>query len=232
MIVALGLFVSTGSAVLYSRALAAKDTLRQSEIVRTGFYGSLISSFVLTIIALGVQHLIVPNVLPNPIDSATSGAKTEADVAVLTSFYSLRNEVLSNLANNYLYFLSASVPIISLVNLYTFMLRCENRNLVITIFAIGCNILNVLLDYALIGGAKIGTLGGGASTLIGYAVNLAALLIYISVLEKKCQTGVGFAQLRKVFLSAESMFVSFALGAGTFLRDLSLAIANIVYLPV
>lgn len=232
MIVSLGLFVSTGSAVLYSRALAAKNQLRQSQIVRTGFYGSLLTSFALTIVILGVQHLIVPTVLPNPVDSANSGATTGADISVLTSFYLLRNEVLANLSNNYLYFLSASVPIISLVNFYTFMLRGENRNLMITVFSIGCNVLNILMDYALIGGAKIGTLGGGASTLIGYIVNLAALLIYVSILEKRGQTGLGFTQLRKIFLSAESMFVSFALGAGTFLRDLSLAIANIVYLPV
>lgn len=232
MIVALGLFVCTGSAVLYSRALANHDLTKQREIVRTGFYGSLLSAIVLTIIVLGVQHLIVPTVLPDPFTTAQQGTTNTDDITLLIRFYSLRNATLAQLTNDYLYFLSASIPVITLVNFYTFFLRCENRNLWITIIAIACNASNILFGYLLIAFARIGMLGAGTATLLGYVINLTSLMLYVRWLENKNQTGLGFKQLKVVRVTGESMFVATALGAGTFLRDLSLAIANIVYLPV
>lgn len=232
MIVALGLFVCTGSAVLYSRALANHDVSKQREVVRTGFYGSLLSGVIFSIIVVGVQHLIVPTVLPDPLTTAQQGTTNESDLALLIHFYSLRNATLAQLTNDYLYFLSASIPVITLVNFYTFFLRCENRNLWITVIAIACNASNILFGYLLIAFARIGMLGAGTATLLGYVINLTSLMFYVWWLENKNQTGLGFKQLRVVRLTGESMFVATALGAGTFLRDLSLAIANIVYLPV
>ncbi|WP_027120001.1 MATE family efflux transporter [[Mycoplasma] testudinis] len=261
IIYSLGLFISTGSSVFYSRYLANKQMNRE-ELIRTSFYGTFISSVVLTAIMLGVQGPIINTILPNGIQTGIdstnnllnpNNSKTLTDdqntliiqlqnqmganakpyiQSLLITMNLSRNEIVFNLSQNYLWFLSSSIVLVSILNLYVFFLRAEGKNLWITLFGISANIINIILDYVFIGVAKIGMAGGGLSTLIGYLINLSALFVYIYFLSTKNETNLGFKQLLKFNITPRIIFISFVLGLGTFLRDLSLAVANIIYAPV
>lgn len=80
--------------------------------------------------------------------------------------------------------------------------------------------------------AKIGMIGSGLATLISYLFNILGLIIYTQFLSKNHQTNLGLKNLVGLIIKIRLLFVSFVLGLGTFLRDISLTIANILYIPV
>lgn len=138
VILSLGLFINTGSSIIYSKSFATSDNFSKSKIVSNGFYGSLISGFIFMLIIIGIQNLVINSMLPNPtltaIDSTNNlfnpntALTNEQQVLIstnnfdqikqiLTGFYSSRNDVILNLSNQYIYFLSASIPFVSIINL-------------------------------------------------------------------------------------------------------------------
>lgn len=257
ILLAMGLFINTGSSVLYSRQLSKNNDIKIISIFRNSFYGTIISSLVIMAVILGLQDIIIRSTLPDAINSAsdatnkffgTGGGSESAALMypdeasklsdrqyvsdLLTNYYRYRNDAIADLSNKYLTFISVSIFFVSVLNLYIFFLRAEGKNFWITVFNVVANILNIVFDIILIYVLKTGMMGSGIATLLGYILNLIATLVYVTILEKKSETFLGFKNLKKFELKIKIIFVSFVLGLGTFLRDLSLAIANILYLPV
>lgn len=143
-----------------------------------------------------------------------------------------RNATIFSLASNYLWFLSSSIFLVSLINFYVFFLRAEGTNLWITVLGVSANLINIACDYLLIAIAKIGMIGSGLATLISYLFNILGLILYTQFLSKNHQTNLGLKNLVGFIIKIRLLFVSFVLGLGTFLRDISLTIANILYIPV
>lgn len=259
IILAMGLFINTGSSVLYSRQLSKNNEIKIISIFRNSFYGTIISSLIIMAIILGLQDIIIRSTLPDAVNSAADatnkffnggGSENAAQIYpnpdggpskfldhdyvsnLLTNYYKYRNDAITELSNKYLTFISISIFFVSVLNLYIFFLRAEGKNFWITVFNVAANILNIVFDIILIYVLKMGMMGSGIATLLGYILNLIATFIYVIILEKKLDTFLGFKNLKKFEFKIKIIFVSFVLGLGTFLRDLSLAIANILYLPV
>lgn len=256
IILAMGLFINTGSSVLYSRQLSKNNDIKIISIFRNSFYGTIISSLVIMAIILGLQEIIIRSTLPDALNSANDatnkffsdgGSETAAQMYpteailfsdknyvlnLLTEYYKYRNDAITNLSNKYLTFISISIFFVSILNLYIFFLRAEGKNFWITIFNVVANILNIVFDVILIYLLKLGMMGSGIATLLGYILNLVATFVYVIILEKKSETFLAFKNLKKFEFKIKIIFISFVLGLGTFLRDLSLAVANILYLPV
>lgn len=256
ILLAMGLFINTGSSVLYSRQLSKNNDIKIISIFRNSFYGTIISSLLIMVIILGLQDIIIRSTLPDAVNSAadatnkffSSGESQNAALMypeqasklldrqyvsdLLTNYYKYRNDAIADLSNRYLTFISVSIFFVSVLNLYIFFLRAEGKNFWITVFNVVANILNIVFDIILIYVLKTGMMGSGIATLLGYVLNLIATLVYVTILEKRSETFLGFKNLKKFEFKIKIIFVSFVLGLGTFLRDLSLAIANILYLPV
>ncbi len=253
VVLSLGLFVSTGASVLYSKGFASNDAALRAKAVSNGFWGSLGFGVAFGALMAAAQSPILAAMLSDPQTTArdsaaalyggagalapeqaalVAGATQAQTEALLFAFYSGRNDAILKLANDYVYFLSACVPLASTLNFFVFMLRVEKKNLWITCFAAGANALNVFLDFVLIYWAKAGMAGSGAATLLGYSANLGCVLAFVWALDAKGATELGFARLRPAKPDPALLRSCFALGSGTFLRDLSLAVANVVYVPV
>lgn len=256
IILAMGLFINTGSSVLYSRQLSKNNEIKIISVFRNSFYGTIISSLVIMAIILGLQEIIIRATLPDAVNSANDATNkffsdggsenaaqmypTESELFLdwnyvlnlLTNYYKYRNDAITDLSNKYLTFISISIFFVSVLNLYIFFLRAEGKNFWITVFNVVANILNIVFDIILIYVLKMGMMGSGIATLLGYILNLIATFVYVIILEKKSDTFLGFKNLKKFEFKVKIIFISFVLGLGTFLRDLSLAIANILYLPV
>lgn len=256
ILLAMGLFINTGSSVLYSRQLSKNNDIKIISIFRNSFYGTIISSLLIMVIILGLQDIIIRSTLPDAVNSAadatnkffSSGESQNAALMypeqasklldrqyvsdLLTNYYKYRNDAIADLSNRYLTFISVSIFFVSVLNLYIFFLRAEGKNFWITVFNVVANILNIVFDIILIYVLKTGMMGSSIATLLGYVLNLIATLVYVTILEKRSETFLGFKNLKKFEFKIKIIFVSFVLGLGTFLRDLSLAIANILYLPV
>ncbi|MDE7112263.1 MAG: hypothetical protein K2N92_01540, partial [Malacoplasma sp.] len=118
--------------------------------------------------------------------------------------------------------------------LLVFYLRASGKNLWVTLFGVFSNILNIVFDIILICVIKIGIMGGGIATFIGQAINLVSLISYLIYLNIKNLTIIRLSILKinKNLFDLKMIWTSVVLGSSTFLRELSLAIANIIYVPV
>lgn len=253
----LSLFISTGASIFYSRSFVDKS-VDQKQLLQTSFWGTVITSLLLTALMLAIQGVVINAILPDPrkvgVDSATSllndpDAWTPEQLALINKqggimhalgylqrtlilINKARNATIFSLASNYLWFLSSSIFLVSLINFYVFFLRAEGTNLWITVLGVSANLINIVCDYLLIAIAKIGMIGSGLATLISYLFNILGLIIYTQFLSKNHQTNLGLKNLVGFIIKIRLLFVSFVLGLGTFLRDISLTIANILYIPV
>lgn len=71
ILLAMGLFINTGSSVLYSRQLSKNNDIKIISIFRNSFYGTIISSLVIMAVILGLQDIIIRSTLPDAINSAS-----------------------------------------------------------------------------------------------------------------------------------------------------------------
>ena len=240
IVISFGYLISSGASVLYSRAYAKNDHNQRDNVYRTSFYSTIIFSLVATGVMILIQHPILASIIPvgdkynyvfpsDEIRNSLSTIPNASETITLYTKYYYYGSVQQT--ENYLYFLNSTIIFMCLSNLFSFFLRSEGKNIWITVIAITANIFNIVLDVILIY-AKLGMIGSGIATFIGFVTNFFGLVIYIIVLQNKNITNVNFIVLKKFKIDFKMLVISISLGSGTFLRELSLAIANVIYLSV
>lgn len=230
LFLSVGFFINTGGSIIYSRALANQNHDKMKQVWITSFYACIISSIVILAIMLGVQKQVIGISIASPESAASGFTGAEKDLAL--SYFRIRNQAILDFSNNYTFFITLSIPFVMILNLLVFFVRAEGKNLFITIAGLIANVMNILFDLAFFLGAKLNIVGGGISTFLGYLINLGLMIGYVIYLARKQLINFSFYDLRQFSLNASCFISSFLLSLGNFLRDLSLAIANIVYLPI
>ncbi|MCF0217990.1 MAG: hypothetical protein HUJ42_03040 [Malacoplasma sp.] len=236
IILSFGYFISAGSAVIFSKALATKDYQLKDKVLWNSFYATIAFSVVATIIMVLIQNSVL-NLMVSKTHTVTTviGNNSEGVTAAdLNNYLTLWYNGTIDLANQYIYWMNGAILFSCLSNLFVFFIRAEGYNLWITLIGIFANIANIIFDVILIVVLKKGIMGGGIATFLGQFLNCFGLLVYLVILNHKDKTFIKFRSLFKIkdCFSAKIIFDSFLLGSSTFLRKLSSAVANIVYVPV
>lgn len=238
IVLSFGYLISAGSAVLFSKSIALNQNDYRQKITSTSFYSSLIFAILATIIMMVIQNYVLDSMMPS------SSTLKESDFNNLVNNYGVTFNDVQNYfniyyhqavvyqASRYIYFINAGIVFSCYINLFVFYLRAEAKNLVVTIIGVVANILNIIFDIIFIVVLKVGIMGGGFATFLGQFINIFVILMYLIYLNKKDWTSIKFEYLKDIKLDYKIVLNSITLGSSTFLRELSLAIANIVYVPI
>ncbi|MDE5545444.1 MAG: hypothetical protein K2I76_02440 [Malacoplasma sp.] len=235
IVLSFGYLISAGGAVLFSKYLSINNEELQKKIIWNSFYASLIFGLIATVIMILIQNPLLKSMVPSSNNLEVNGNNTtgitESDLKRYFNTYYLG---VVDQANQYIYWINAGILFSCLNNLLVFYLRAEGKNLWVTLFGVFSNILNIVFDIILICVIKIGIMGGGIATFIGQAINLVSLISYLIYLNIKNLTIIRLSILKinKNLFDLKMIWTSVVLGSSTFLRELSLAIANIIYVPV
>lgn len=232
--ISIGYFINSGASVIFSRALARTDKNDAKNIWVSSFYSCILLSVFITLIMVFLQKPIISSIITSPSVSAKDYIN-QSNYSDILEFYTLRFNLILNESNNYTYFISVSIPFIMILNLLIFFLRAEGRNYYITIVAIFANLANIVFDLILFLVFKTNIIGGGIATFLGYVINLSLIIgyiVYYEFITKTSTLAFGFRDLRKIRINIKIFLTSFILSIGTFIRDVSIAVANIVYLVV
>ena len=235
--ISVGYFINSGASVLFSRSLAKSDKNEAKKIWISSFYGCLFISLIITSIMLAIQNSVISSIITNPKTSAKNWLEKDQNLYKdVLKFYSIRFDLILKESNNYTYFISSSIPFIMILNLLIFFLRAEGKNYYITWVALIANMFNIVFDILFFMVVKTNIFGGGIATFLGYIINLSLIVGYIVYYEfiKKQNYSLyfGFSDLKIIKIDFKILLISFILSVGTFVRDVSIAVANIVYLVV
>lgn len=236
IILSFGYLISAGGAVLFSKSLALKNQDLQKKVIWNSFYWTVTFGVVATIVMIFIQNPILTSM--TSLDLTVSEVKgtnpNQVTANELTQYLETYYQGTVDQANKYIYWINGGILFSCLTNLFVFYLRAEGKNLWVTLIGVFSNILNIILDVILLYIVKTGIMGGGIATFTGQLVNLSLLLGYLLFLNLKNKTTIRFDSLKfsKHIASFKILFTSVLLGSSTFLRELTLAIANIVYVPV
>ena len=236
IVLSFGYLISAGSAVLFSKHLSLNNDELQKKVIWNSFYSSLIFGLVATVIMLLIQDPLLKTMIPNSTNLKEVVGNNSADVELweLKKYFDIYYSGVVDQANQYIYWINAGILFSCLNNLLVFYLRAEGKNLWVTLFGVFSNILNIIFDIIFIYVIKIGIMGGGIATFIGQGLNLISLISYLIYLNKRNLTTIklNILKLNKKIFDLKIVGTSIVLGSSTFLRELSLAVANIVYVPV
>lgn len=236
IILSFGYLISAGGAVLFSKSLALNDNDLHKKVVWNTFYATIIFSVVATILMIFIQDPILKTMVPQNVyvNEVIGNNSNNITIDELNQYLKLYYQGTVDQANQYIYWINGGILLTCLTNLFIFYLRGESKNLWVTLMGVFANILNVVLDVILLSVVKTGIMGGGIATFSGQFVNLLLISIYLIYLNKKQQTTIKFNlfKIKKNIFDFKILTTSFLLGSSTFLRELSLAIANIVYVPI
>ncbi|MDE7100151.1 MAG: hypothetical protein K2N99_02865, partial [Malacoplasma sp.] len=235
IVLSFGYLISAGSAVLFSKNLSLNNDELQKKVIWNSFYSSFIFGLVATVIMLLIQDSLLKTMVPNSGNLEVVGNNSAGvDSSDLKKYFNTYYLGVVNQANQYIYWINAGILFSCLNNLLVFYLRAEGKNLWVTLFGVFSNLLNIIFDIILIYVIKIGIMGGGIATFIGQGLNLVSLISYLIYLNMKNLTTIklNILKLNKKLFDFKIVGTSIVLGSSTFLRELSLAVANIVYVPV
>ena len=228
---AIPLLAGIGAGILFTQAIAKNDLFKGKQIYKTSFYSAVV---------IGVFSLVLFSTCNEYILQITSGKNMSFDNIITPSseeqiviqyYYDCREYQLL-WASRYTLMLAIGSIFNVFVVYYSFMIRAEGRNIVVVLAAIACNLVNIGLDILMISVFKMGMVGGGIATIIGWALNAGICLMYVWYLSKRELTWMKFRFLKfdKEFKFSWSMFLPIIiLGLSVFLRNMSNAIANSLF---
>lgn len=237
IVLSFGYLISSGGAVLFSKYTATQEVDLRKKVISSTFYSSFIFGIIATVIMLVIQNYILASMMPSAStikDDALNSFVNPNNITVaqLRDYFSTYYDAVVEQGSKYIYFINAGIIFSCFINLIVFYLRGENNNFVPTLVGVLCNVLNIILDVIFIVVIKIGIMGGGLATFLGQLVNFASLALYLWYLNRKNKTVILLNYLSNCRINFKIVFNSILLGSSTFLRELSLAVANIVYVPV
>lgn len=229
--VSFGYLISVGASVMFSQAYAKRDDILKKKVVCSSFFGTIIIGLFLSILMLMLQKLILNFMIP--VNQITD---IQTDASVTLNEINLYAKIYTDAAiyeiNRYVYFINASIICFCLINLFVFLLRIEGKNNLILLIAILSNLVNIILDVVFIKLVKMGVLSGGLSLFIGQIINLFLLSIYLIYLVKKNETFFTFKNIFSKNFHFHLIWNYIWLGFAIFLRELTMAIANVIYINV
>lgn len=234
IVLSFGYLISAGISILFGKNIAQKNDGKINVILSTGFYSSLILGIIFTVIMLLIQNYIIEFMLPSSDSLIEVGGDPlyAPTLEELKKYFDIYYSSVILETSKYIYFINSGILFSCLINLFVFFLIAEGKNIVPTIISIVCNIMNIIFDLIFIKVIKMGIMGGGLSTFIGQTINLISLITYLFYLNRKQVTFILFSKIIKFNFDIKTILVSISLGSSTFLRELTLAIANIVYVQV
>lgn len=229
--VSFGYLISVGASVMFSQAYAKRDDILKKKVVCSSFFGTIIIGLFLSILMIMIQKLILNFMIPvNQItDIPTDASVTLNEINLYAKIYT---EAAIYEINRYVYFINASIICFCLINLFVFLLRIEGKNNLILLIAILSNLVNIILDVVFIKLVKMGVISGGLSLFIGQIINLFLLSIYLIYLSKKNETFFTFKNIFSKNFHFHLIWNYIWLGFAVFLRELTMAIANVIYINV
>lgn len=227
VLISLPFFISTGSCVIFTQAIGKNNENKANEILKAGFWMSFVVGAILAVVLTSCGKSLLTQM---------AGDRVHCDDQLLDRYYTVVHEKQIEYAHSFIIYMSAGSILPCFINYFSGLVRAEGRLLLPTLFAIGCNIVNVVLDAILITCAKFGMASGGIATLSGWTINLISLIVYIAYLNNKKQfTWIRFRKFmlfNKVKFNYRLISPVLLLGLSGFLIDFTYSIAMMFYLPI
>ncbi|WP_027120531.1 MATE family efflux transporter [Mycoplasmopsis lipofaciens] len=142
----------------------------------------------------------------------------------LQAYYDASYKMVINWASKYVYIYAAGTIMQGISLLLSYFIRAEGYNSYVMFWGILANVVNILFDAIFIIPLKLGVLGGVLATLIGWAINLIAYLIYIIYHERKNKTWLSLSYLFKFKFNKKLLGPTILLGFSGFIRTFGVAV--------
>ncbi|WP_029512626.1 MATE family efflux transporter [Mycoplasmopsis iners] len=228
--------IPVGASVYYTKCLSKKLEWAAKNLWATMFWCTFTLSLIATICSLiftaaGFQALLAgKTVLEN--SKALSGGMNQLELNHLQDYYNAAYQLSIQWANHYVYIYAAGTVLQGLVSLFSYFIRAEGFNFYVMFIGILANFINIGLDALLIIVFKMGVLGGVVATIIGWAFNLTAYVIYVQIKHRKKQIWMSLGKLFNFQFNKSLLGPTFLLGLSGFIRSFgvafSFAMINIV----
>lgn len=229
---AITLMLGLGISINYSKMMGKKDYDSAKNVWSNGFYLCIIVSLLTSIILIGASFGVIPlQSKKTNLDELLKNIKiSELEKITIETFLEKSRNLSIDWAKEY-----AMITIgFNIFNCYTMMfislLNSEGKNGIPTIFILFANIINIGLDAILLYFTKLGISGAAIATAISWIISTIIFVVYIYVLNKKNNTLLLFKSIdiKKFKFDKTLLFIIFAIGISSFLRNASTAIFSIV----
>ena len=152
------MFFAIGISTRIAVNLGKGEKEKAKNIMRVGTFYSIIVTIVVMAISLPISSIWVKSQYPNQDPFA--------------------RDLLSQYSTKYANIVLWATPFLLINNVYTFVLRTEGNYKALMIATFLPTIINLGLDVALMGGAKMGIDGGAWATFIAWAVTSVILILF------------------------------------------------------
>lgn len=229
---AITLMLGLGISINYSKMMGKKDYESAKNVWSNGFYLCIMVSLLTSIILIASSFGIIPlQSKKTNLDELLKNIKiSELEKVTIETFLEKSRNLSIEWAKEY-----AMITIgFNIFNCYTMMfislLNSEGKNGIPTIFILFANIINIGLDAILLYFTKLGISGAAIATAISWIISTIIFVVYIYVLNKKNNTLLLFKSIniKKFKFDKTLLFIIFAIGISSFLRNASTAVFSIV----
>lgn len=221
--------VPLGASVYYTKCLSKKLNTTARNLWATMFWATVSLSLLSTLLIIALTAGGILNLLAgkNILDqqAAIKGGMSEIQVKELQDYYNAANALSVKWAKEYIYVYAAGIVLQGLVSLFSFFIRAEGFNTYTMFIGILANIINISLDALFIIVFKMGVLGGMLATIIGWAFNLIAYIIYVQIKHSRKEMQMTLGAIWRFKFSKELIGPTFLLGLGGFLRSFGVAVS-------
>nr|WP_244857466.1 MATE family efflux transporter [Mycoplasmoides gallisepticum] len=247
--------VPIGAGVYYTKAISYKYEKTGRDIWVMSFWSTLILCLIASLVCFIIvgaefqRHLIgTTNLSPNIIsllrtnntqqivsninnvdNQSLNGINFTIYPKVILAYDNAMADISAHWADQHSWIYASGFFIIGLFSLLSFMIRSETRNIFVTVASIVANLTNVLLDFIFIKYFSLGLIGGVATSVISWVVNLLLYVGFLMYFNKKQSTWLSFADLFKVKFNIKIIIQIMILGLSSFIRIVSLTVMFLVY---
>lgn len=228
---ATALLVGNGTAVNYNRYNGQKNFAMARKTWITGFWCNLFISLLLMVIICASCDAFIRfeqgNVITNKINELQKlGWLDQHQLDVVRDFYTKYFNTVYTFSRQFIYTIGVGCVFAIFSSFITLLVIAEAKQMTVMIFAIICNVFNVLLDFIFLRYAKMNTFAGGLATCCGWLLNLCMCFVYIWYLDKKKSTNLILSDLKKFIFNFKEYWTLCKLGLCSFLRNISIAVGT------
>lgn len=237
-IAAFSVIINSGAAVLYSRAVAERNSYKIRQIWISSFYNCLLIAFIFMVILFFTRDYIVKIPFASAESSELSFLKSRENqinndpeiLKVVRSYFLANFELKTSYTSTYFLYLIIALPLINISNLFVFFIRADGKNIFSVFVSIITNGVNIIFDLIFFIPLKLNITFGSLASLLGYAVGVIILLLYLIIKQK--QLNFRLSDLKSIKLNYRIFVITLLLSLALFVRQISSAIHNLVYIPV
>lgn len=232
---AISLLLGLGTSIAYSKDLGKKDYKKATLTWSNGFYNTLVTSLITSVILIGLTFILIPiqanNTSAEKLITPQFISQWKCDeITKLQNFLDYTRNLSINWAIQYSLIIIGFNIFNNYIMLFISLLNSEGKNAIPTVFILISNILNIALDFVLLYLTTLGINAAAVATVISWIIGVGIFVSFIWRQNHKKLTLLEFKHLKiKEFrFDYKIILYIFAIGIASFFRNASTAIYSLV----